>query len=309
MTRGPTLSVITPSLNQGRFIERSIQSVLLQGIPDLEYVICDGGSVDETVRVLKDYGNRLQWISEPDRGQAHSVNKGISQTKGEIICWINSDDVYYPGALQAVQKVFRDNPTTLAVYGQADHIDARDNVVQPYPTEPWNYHRLMDVCFLCQPAVFFRRVLIQKLGALDETLQYCMDYELWLRYGKYNYFQYLQDRLAGSRMYSGNKTSSQPFAAHREISGMLLQKLGFVPLRWVFAYTRLSLEASGHHHGVPKHQVPSRFRYFMRLACLSFINYLAWARRVPQENSMRELLVSPLHSLLRLKTMFKTYMN
>ena len=221
MTEVPTLSVITPSLNQDRFIERSIRSVLLQGIPDLEYVICDGGSSDETIQILKGYRDKLKWKSEPDRGQAHAVNKGISQTNGDIICWINSDDVYYAGTLQTVQRVFRDNPATFALYGKADHIDEEDNVIEAYPTEPWNYHRLADVCFLCQPAVFFRRDLVRRFGALDETLQYCMDYELWLRYGKHIRFQYLEQKLAGSRMHSSNKTSSQRRAVHDETSEML----------------------------------------------------------------------------------------
>jgi glycosyltransferase involved in cell wall biosynthesis len=237
-------SVITPSFSQGCFIERTIQSVLAQKSADIEmeYVVCDGGSVDETVEILKLYGEKIRWVSEPDNGQTDAVNKGIAMTTGDIIAWINSDDIYYPGAFEAVKAVFQSDPEVLAVYGNAVHIDEQDKVIESYPTEAWNYERLIETCFLCQPSVFFRRSLVEKFGNLDETLNYCMDYELWLRYGREIPFFYLPQKLAGSRMYQDNKTLGQRIAVHKEINDMFLKKFNQVPDKWVFAYAQAKVE-------------------------------------------------------------------
>jgi glycosyltransferase involved in cell wall biosynthesis len=237
-------SVITPSFQQGRFIERTIQSVLAQSAPDLaiDYIVCDGGSQDETVEVLHRYGDRLRWISAPDGGQAEAVNRGIALTQGEIIAWINSDDVYYLGALAAVQAVFAAQPQVQVMYGDADQIDAADRLLAPYPTEPWHYQRLPDICFLCQPAVFFRRSAIAQWGHLDASLKYCMDYELWLRYGRHTDFFYLPQKLAASRLHPATKTLGQRLAVHTEMNDMLKRQLGRVPDKWIFAHSQIKLE-------------------------------------------------------------------
>ena len=247
------ISVVTPSFNQGTFIERTIKSVLDQsGDFSIEYFIADGGSTDDTIQIIKDYesqvregdypircqGVKFNWVSEKDRGQADAVNKGILNTSGNIIAWINSDDIYYPSAFSTVATFFHNNPSALAVYGLSDHIDEKDRIIGPYPTEPWDYNRLFETCYLCQPGVFFRRELVTKLGPLDASLLFCMDYELWLRYGGFTDFHYLQKTFAGSRFYENTKTLGQAVPVHSEMNDMFKKKFGHVPRRWIYAFAR-----------------------------------------------------------------------
>ncbi|OLN27249.1 hypothetical protein DVDV_2215 [Desulfovibrio sp. DV] len=232
-----TVSAVTPSYNQGRFIGRTIDSVLSQGVPDLEYVVMDGGSTDATVSVLESYGDRLRYRSERDKGQPDAVNKGIAETTGEIIAWLNSDDVYTPGALQAVLEVFEKNPEVDVVYGDADHIDVNDAFIEAYPAEPFDLTRLKERCIICQPAAFFRRRVVERFGNLDLRWQYTLDYEFWLRLAKGGaVFSYLPRKLAGSRFYPQTKTSGAKLTVHGEINDMMLFTFGRVPERWLFNY-------------------------------------------------------------------------
>lgn len=236
------ISVITPSFQQDRFIERTIKSVLNQAPVDFEYFIYDALSTDKTTSILTKYKHCISWFSEPDNGQAHAVNKGLAKSTGDIIAWINSDDIYYPGAFRQVLSFFEHNPNVSGLYGQADWLDEDDNVIATYPTQAWDYKQLTRECYLCQPAVFFRRSLVDRLGDLDVGLKYCMDYELWLRYGRTNPFVYLPIKLAGSRIYPENKTFSNQLTAHHETNGMLLEKIGYSTRHWIFKYSKLQVE-------------------------------------------------------------------
>ncbi len=243
--KGPFFTIITPSFNQGKYICRTIQSVLSQDVGRVEYLIFDGGSCDETVSILESFDRSIRWISEPDKGQAHAVNKGLMAASGEVIGWLNSDDVYYPSALRLVKNFFRQRPDIDILYGMANHIDEKDNVVERYYTEEWNYERLKEVCFICQPAVFFRRSIVGKFGLLDEMLHYCMDYEYWLRIGGKRPFYYLKQIVAGSRLYRESKTLKSSVDVHEEILRMFKKNFGKIPSRWIYNHAHVVARESG----------------------------------------------------------------
>lgn len=274
-------SVVTPSYNQGIFIERTLESVHRQrdsGI-EIEHVVFDGGSHDQTVSILEKWGDRIRWVSEKDKGQTDAVNKGIRATDGEIIAWLNSDDVYYPDAFRKVADFFEAHPEVDVVYGRADHIDLDDQAFEDYPSESWDFDRLKETCFICQPALFIRRRVIEAHGLLNEKLQYCMDYEYWLRLGKAGViFGYLEEKLAGSRLYEDNKTLGSRVKVHREINDMFREKFGRVPDRWIFNYAHMVV-----HHAPWIRCQPEDLLFNYQLIAVALWGSLRWNHGISQE--------------------------
>jgi glycosyltransferase involved in cell wall biosynthesis len=185
------ITVITPSYNQGQFIGRTIDSILSQEFDgELEYLVIDGGSTDNTLEILKGYGDRIRYVSEKDKGLADAVNKGLAKATGDIIGWLNSDDLYRPGTLAKVMGYFSANPECRWLYGKCRIIDPDDREIYKNVTryknlllKKYSYSRLLTENYISQPAVFFRRSLIEEAGNLRTDLRFALDYDLWLRFG------------------------------------------------------------------------------------------------------------------------------
>jgi glycosyl transferase family 2 len=215
----PLVSIVTPSLNQGRFVLDTIRSVLGQDYPRIEYLVVDGGSTDGTLATLARHDGALRWISEPDGGQAAAVNKGLRMASGEILGWLNSDDVYEPGAVSAAVAYLREHPETALVYGDAILIDASGRELGPCThVEPPDVQRLIHAGdYIVQPAAFFRRAAFEAVGGLDESLHWALDYDLWLKIARRFPLAYLPRKLARCRQTGENKTVRGGFDRLAEI--------------------------------------------------------------------------------------------
>jgi glycosyltransferase involved in cell wall biosynthesis len=242
----PLVSIVTPSLNQGSFIARAIESVLTQDYSPIEYLVMDGGSTDETLEVLKRYDERLSWVSERDQGQANAINKGWRRSRGEILAWLNSDDFYLPGAIPKVVAFLQEHPEAAAVYGEGFHVDAEERIIERYPTEPFDLQRLYEFCFICQPTVFIRRAVLEDVGFLDESLNFCMDYDFWFRIAKKHTFRYMKEPLACTRFYESTKTFERRIEAHKEILAVVFHHFGSVPPSWAYGYAYAKIRSYFH---------------------------------------------------------------
>jgi glycosyltransferase involved in cell wall biosynthesis len=215
----PLVSIVTPSYNQGRFIRETITSVLNQDYPNIEYIIMDGGSTDETASVAQEFRRRLTFISEKDRGQAHAINKGFKLATGEIFFWLNSDDVILPGAVTRVVRSFEERPNLGAVYGEGYLIDLLGNIKSRFPTtEPFNLWRLIYLWDpILQQTAYFRRTVIEEIGLLDESLYWGLDWDLLIRIGKRYPIQYIPEFLGCLREYDEAKSFSGGHRRFREL--------------------------------------------------------------------------------------------
>lgn len=214
----PLVSVITPSLNQGQFVEETIQSVLAQGYPRIEYIVVDGGSTDGTLAVLRRYEGRLSWLSEPDRGQSDAINKGFRMAQGDILTWLCSDDTYLPGAVSKIFEAFRRYPEAGMIYGGCYFTDAEGRILQEFPEVDFDLRRLIRCglgSYIPQPATFYRREVLDVVGLLDEDLQFCMDFDYSIRIGQHLPVRRIPDVLATYRLHSGSKSVAQAWRQTR----------------------------------------------------------------------------------------------
>jgi glycosyltransferase involved in cell wall biosynthesis len=234
----PLVSIVTPSYNHGHFLRRTIESVLAQTYPNIEYIVIDGGSTDETLNVLRSYGDRIRWLSEPDSGQTNAINKGFGLARGELMGYLNSDDVLAtPEAITKVVEYLRDHPSCDLVYGDADYIDEDGNVTGTYPTAPYSFDRLLEDCCICQPAAYWRGRAAEEIGLFDERLDYAMDYDYWLRLDRSGFIiRHMPETIAQSRLHSTAKTLVARHAIYREIFDVCRLRAGYISRSYVDGY-------------------------------------------------------------------------
>ena len=246
------LSVVVPSYNQGRFLEATLESILNQD-REPEVLVYDGGSTDESLGILRRYGNKIDFVSQRDEGQADAINQGLQRAQGEILAYLNSDDIYYPQTVGRVLDYFETHADCAALYGTAWHLKEDGSVMEQYPTEPWSYPRLLEVCYLCQPAVFWRREVTERFGLFDPTLQYALDYDFWLRVGHNTEFHYLQgEPLAGSRLHSETKTLKRRVEVNHEILEVVMRHIAEPPYQWVKNFASVLVELERQKMGMSK---------------------------------------------------------
>jgi glycosyltransferase involved in cell wall biosynthesis len=217
----PKISVITPSYNQAGFIEQTIRSVLLQRYPNLEYIVIDGGSSDGSVEIIRKYEPWLAyWVSEPDKGQSHAINKGFERATGDVLCWLNSDDYYLPNALLRVGPTLAKGAGNYAVAGHCLKVyqDGRPAALLEGRYE--NRRRLLQFWKgyqMHQPAIFWRREVFEKVGRLDETLHLIMDFDYWVRIAAHFDFVNLDCVLVGCNYHAEAKTGDEYRQYHADL--------------------------------------------------------------------------------------------
>jgi glycosyltransferase involved in cell wall biosynthesis len=241
-----SISVITPSFNQAKFLHKCLDSVRSQTVQPLEQLVFDPGSTDGSLEIARSY-EHATLVNEPDAGQSDAINKGFTCAKGDIIAWVNADDYYHsPEVFQKVIARFEEPDKPDIIYGNGIYLDGkgnflRDAYINKNPeTLCWRLHQ---ECGIMQPAVFFRKSVVTKLGALSETLHFCMDYHYWIRCVKGGIkFTYMNETFASVHYHTDNKTYGKRSNSYREVCEMLLNEFGYVNHNWLKRYAEYNVE-------------------------------------------------------------------
>ncbi len=233
----PLVSIVTPCLNSVRFIERTIESVLSQDYPEIEYVVMDGGSTDGTLDILNRYRGRLEYFSEMDGGASDAINRGFARSKGSIFGWLNADDQYLPGAVSAAVRHLLQHQEADIIYGEGIWTDDTGREIERYPTvTPYRGDMFERECGICQPASFMRREAFAAAGLLNVKRNSCFDYDLWVRMARKCRFLAVPEVLATSRMHKQNETIGNRRRVFQQNICLLREAYGYVPVNWVYGY-------------------------------------------------------------------------
>src|SRR6185503_8301774 len=213
----PLVAIVTPSFNQARYLEVTIQAVLSQDYPRIEYIIMDGASQDGSIEMIKKYENRLAyWVSEKDSGQAEAINKGLAHANGDILAWLNSDDFYLTNTISRVVKIFEENPNVIMIYGDMLAVDELGKTINVLKYKQLSLEDLLCFQIIGQPAVFFRRAAFEKAGGLDTTFHFLLDHHLWIRIAQQGKILHVPQTLAAARYHAEAKNRAKAAQFGRE---------------------------------------------------------------------------------------------
>ena len=225
----PLVTIVTPSYNQARFLEATLRSVLEQDYPNIEYLVVDGASTDGSVEIIRRYADRLTWwVSEKDSGQSEAINKGFRKARGEFVGWLNSDDIYLPGAVSAAVTVFQSHPEVGLIYGDAMAVDTDGKPFNLMHAHQYTLVDLMAFNIICQPAAFMRRSVLEDVHYLDPSYQLLMDNLLWMRMAQKAPILYVPQTWAAARYHDQAKNRTRGAAYGRE-ARVLIENLNSLP--------------------------------------------------------------------------------
>lgn len=231
----PSVSIVTPTLNAERYLAECLASVGAQGVADVEHIVVDGGSADRTREIVESFAG-VRWVDDPGGSQTHAINRGFALAQGDVLAWLNADDLYAGDSLRAVVAYFADRVDVDVLYGDCDVIDSDGHLLWRERPGPFDHSRLLRAGnYISQPAVFLRRRAMDRAGPLDPALEFGMDYELWLRLRDAN-VAYVPRVLASFRWHPNSRSAQNALGAWREIPSIVRRHGGgWTPqLAWSF---------------------------------------------------------------------------
>lgn len=247
MPANPLVSIVTPSYNQAKYLEKTITSVIDQDYPSLEYLVVDGKSTDGSQAIIKKFEKHIDWwVSEADTGQAEAINKGLSRAKGKIVAWLNSDDYYLPGAISKVVAAFTENPQVAFVYGDVMALNAAGDAINHMRYRPMTLADLMKFNIIGQSSVFINRSLLEQTGFLDLSYQYLLDHHLWLRLAKKAAIFYLPELLSAAHFHPQSKNVARAAEFGQEAYRIVVWMRENPSLKEIFEQNQAQILAGAH---------------------------------------------------------------